>query len=149
MSSTKKIGVFFTHYLPYDTMPHTYIGLGQITPDQLDTILDEFAKNASRPHTCIKTMSIEFTDSQSFGRLPGNEKRNRTLALSNMFYFYDVTDSKDYAPCMIGKKQPQTEDAMVRACANNLRCGKCRDEFIRRTLGAALFPQFYAKDKQK
>lgn len=34
-------------------------------------------------------------------------------------------------------------------CAKNLRAGKCQDTFMRNTLGAVLFPQFYAKDKQK
>lgn len=149
MSKQQKIDVNFTHYMPYDAYPATCINLGQITSTQLINLLDEFEKNKSRPHTCIQTMNIEFHDSVSFGRLPGCGKRYRTLELSEMFYFYDVNDANHHAPCMIGAKQPQSEDAMVKTCANNLRCGKCRDEFIRRTLGITLFPQKYSKEKQK
>ena len=149
MSKEQKINVNFNNYLPYDSIPYTCINLGQVTSAQLNAILTEFAKNTSRPHTCIQTMNIEFSDSVSFGRIPGSGKRHRNLELSNMFYFYDVNDAKTHAPCMAGRKQPQTEDTMVKACANNLRCGKCRDEFIRRTLGIALFPQKYSNENQK
>lgn len=34
-------------------------------------------------------------------------------------------------------------------CARNLREGRCRDKFMRETIGAVLFPQFYANEKQK
>lgn len=34
-------------------------------------------------------------------------------------------------------------------CAKNLSMGKCQDEFMRQTIGAVLFPQFYANNKQK
>lgn len=37
----------------------------------------------------------------------------------------------------------------ARSCFYNLQCGKCKDEFVRRTVGTVLFPQHYAKDKQK
>ena len=37
----------------------------------------------------------------------------------------------------------------TQSCFNNLQCGKCKDEFVRRTVGAVLFPQHYANEKQK
>lgn len=143
------IQVYFCSYLPYEMVPAHTINLGMITLTQAHKILDKFEKNTSRPYNCIQTMDIEFNDTVPYGRLPGFSHRNRVMNLSNMFYFYDVNDETTHAPCMAGKKQPKTEDAMVRACANNLRCGKCTDEFIRKTLGVALFPKFYAQDKQK
>jgi len=147
MSKQKQnICVNFRNYLPYDNIPYTYIPLGKITDDQLQTILNAFEKNTSRPHTCIQTMSIDFHDTMSFGRMPGLGTRYRDLDLANLFYFYD---KRKPAPCIAGGKTPQTEDAMLRTCAHNLRCGKCRDEFIRKTLGAVLFPQHYANEKQK
>lgn len=94
-------------------------------------------------------MSIDFHDTMSFGCMPGRGARYRALDLSNQFYFYEVSDNKTPAPCMPDGKAPKTENAMLRACAHKLRCGKCRDEFIRNTLGAALFPQHYANEKQK
>ncbi len=149
MSKEQKINVNFCTYRQYDDFPCTNINLGQIDTIQLNKLLAEFKKNTSRPHTCIQTMHIEFGDIMSFGKMPGCHKRYRDLDLSDMFYFYDVNNTKTHAPCMAGKRQPQTEDAMTRACAHNLRCGKCCDEFIRRTLGATLFPQKYSNQKQK
>jgi len=143
------ISVNFCNYLPYDNIPYTCIQLGKITTAQLQTILDAFEKNTSRPHTCIQTMSVEFHDTMSFGRMPGHGTRYRALDLSNQFYFYDVSDNKTPAPCIASGKTPQTEDAMLRTCAHNLRCGKCHDEFIRKTLGVVLFPKLYATEKQK
>ena len=35
----------------------------------------------------------------------------------------------------------------VHACANALKSGKCRDEFVRNVIGMALFPQIYEKQK--
>lgn len=40
-------------------------------------------------------------------------------------------------------------ETKVEKCHELLCAGKCRDEFIQKTLGAVLFPQHYAKDKQK
>lgn len=34
-------------------------------------------------------------------------------------------------------------------CTENIATGKCRDEYVQKNLGATLFPQHYAKDKQK
>jgi hypothetical protein len=34
-------------------------------------------------------------------------------------------------------------------CFYNLQCGKCQDEYVRRTVGTVLFPQHYANEKQK
>lgn len=37
----------------------------------------------------------------------------------------------------------------VSDCAHNIATGKCRDEFMQKTVGAILYPQHYAKNKQK
>lgn len=37
----------------------------------------------------------------------------------------------------------------AQACFNNLKSGKCKDEFVRQTVGTVLFPQHYANEKQK
>ncbi len=150
MSKTQQpIYVNFCTYLPYENVPYTCIYMGEINTAQLNALLDAFAKHSNQLHTCIQTMSVDFSDKMSFGRMPGMGRRYRSLDLSNLFYFYDVCSPKFRAPCMTGARLPQTSDAMMHACAHNLRCGKCRDEFIRETLGATLFPQHYANEKQK
>jgi hypothetical protein len=34
-------------------------------------------------------------------------------------------------------------------CAENIKTGKCRDEMVRDTIGAVLFPELYAKKTEK
>jgi hypothetical protein len=34
-------------------------------------------------------------------------------------------------------------------CAKNIATGKCHDEYVRKMLGATLFPKYYTQDKQK
>lgn len=144
-----QISVNFCTYMPYERFPDTRINLGEINTAQLNGLMDALAKNSGQKHDCVKTMSVDFSDTMSFGRMPGDGRRYRSLDLSNLFYFYDVDAPKFRAPCITGARLPQTSDAMMRTCAHNLRCGKCRDEFIRKTLGVALFPQYYANEKQK
>lgn len=144
-----QISVNFCTYMPYENVPYNCINLGEINTTQLNELLDKLAKNSGQRHDCIQTMSVNFSDTFSFGRTPGSGQRYRTLNLSNMFYFYDMCNPKFRAPCMTGPRLPQTSDAMTQACAHNLRCGKCHDEFIRKTLGIMLFPQHYANEKQK
>ena len=45
--------------------------------------------------------------------------------------------------CDIREKYP------MYACAERIRLGECRDEFIRQTVGATLFPELYANKGQK
>lgn len=48
-------------------------------------------------------------------------------------------------------KQVYTQSRLDKSkrCFYNLQCGKCQDEYVRRTVGAVLFPQIYANEKQK
>ena len=47
------------------------------------------------------------------------------------------------------KCSDKTDREKMNICERNLRNGKCCDPLIRRTLGAVLYPQFYANEKQK
>lgn len=144
--SHKKINVVFS--IPtYDSFD-TYIPVTRITYAQLEQLQQSISCATLPKDSCLTSMSIKFIDSMSF--LAGGSRRNRiterdlTLEISDLFY---LADTNHRLLCSNCKKKG--EHAMIRHCANILPNGGCRDEFMRRTLGAALFPKLYAKENQK
>lgn len=142
------IGVYFCTYMPYDNWPMHQAHLGDITHEQATELINALTK--SQPlenfeNVCIKTIRAEYSDNATIDRRSGCRDRYSTLELSNMFYLERFPCHALCAP--LGNKS-RTEVTMMRKCAANLRAGLCRDEFIRRTLGATLFPQHYASKKQ-
>lgn len=141
-TNRKDISVNFVLYEPYETFPDIVAHLGKISDNDLNKIMSAFNTSAIAPNACIKSLDLNYQDNVKFGRIPGNSKRDRTLELDSMFYF-------DTTP-MCGKPNCKLDNtAKIKRCARNLKNGKCVDEFIRNTLGAVLYPQHYAKDKQK
>lgn len=93
---------------------------------------------------CLKSLYTAHQDNVFIAHSPQVcNKRHHTYALFPQFNI-----SGKVAPCCT-ENRPHCQNDMLQMCAHNLRCGKCQDEFIRRTLGAALFPQFYAKAKKR
>ena len=43
----------------------------------------------------------------------------------------------------------ENHSAHMQTCAENIMSGKCRDEFVRQTVGVTLFPEHYANQKQR
>lgn len=119
--------------------------MGKIDRNNLEWLMSEFSdeKNTVTTGSCVRTMSMQLMDTVNFGRNPFHNKRNRSVEVSNIFYFSDAKPKCTSVP------HGADEDMKMGICCKNLADGKCCDEFIRRTLGATLFPQHYAKDKQK
>lgn len=146
----RKIDVVF--YIPpfYSDGFGTRIPLTRVTPGQLKQ-LQESVANATLPLTnaCPTSMTIRYEDQMSFlygdARKEKISGRRRVLEISDLFY---LAEYGTHCPAC-GDKKIKSELAATKYCAKNLRMGRCRDEFMRNTIGAALFPQFYAKDKQK
>lgn len=145
--SQRKIDVVF--YVPgYDEFGTT-IPVTRITPAQL-TQLQESVANATLPaDACPTCLSLTYTDEMSF--LIGGARQNkvsdkhRNLQISNLFYLAEFDDKR--LTCDNSKIKSETRT--TKRCATNLRNGKCRDEFMRRTIGAVLFPNLYSNEKQK
>ncbi len=77
-----------------------------------------------------------------------------SLKLHDMFFGYieHLNDPEQpIVPLCIDasdpKKIPHDEHAMALKCMENLRTGKCKNKLMCETLGAKLFPQFYAAQK--
>lgn len=125
--------------------------LGKINHADLEWLMSEFSnkQNTVKSDSCVHTMSIQHLDTVNFGIHPFNNKRNQSVEISNIFYF-TYAKPKCIKLSRDAKLSHGTdEDVKMDICCKNLADGKCCDEFIRRTLGAILFPQHYAKDKQK
>ena len=132
--------VNFVAYEPWEQLPTTVINLGGISVETAQKIMDAFNTNDVAPNACIKTLSMEYKDTVRFGQTPSFGPRYSTLDLDGLFY------CDTYPQC---KKTIRKMDnvSKLKHCARNLRAGKCTDEFIKNTLGAALYPQHYGKQK--
>lgn len=144
----KKIEVIFCVPDYYDDCCSTNIPVTKITPAQLKQCQKAVA-NARRPaDACPYSITVEYTDRMSFtnGGMRSSRlvERRRILQISDLFYSYDKSQQTKCGICM-----NKIEEKLTAHCARNLRAGKCQDEFMRRTLGATLFPRLYANEKQK
>lgn len=143
----RKIDVLF--YVPnYDDFGTT-IPVTRITTAQLKQ-LQESVANAKLPtDSCISSLSVKYQDEMSFliggARYNHMAKRHRTVEISNLFWPRDT----HITPCAPHRHPTHSLHKTMRVCAYNLRTGKCKDAFMRNTIGAVLFPKLYAKDKQK
>ena len=143
MSNTEKnIPVNFVQYEQYEHFPNHIASLGCITRVELDALMEKLSTRNVAPNACIKTLNLEYSEHTGFGNVFGSNERRRSLSIDGMFYF------DQYPQC--GKKNCTLSEAdKIKRCARNFKNGQCCDEFIRNTLGAILYPQHYAKDKQK
>lgn len=138
------ISVCLANYDAYENIPtHTEL-LGKISADTANAFLSALSAAHPADNACIKTLSAEYTDSVTFGHLPG-QCSYRKLELRDMWWLNDNC----ILPCATNKRPDISYEQRMRICARNLRKGKCCDTFIRQTLGAALFPKLYKNEKQR
>ncbi len=165
MSDQKQlIAVNFVEHEPYEHFPNHVKTLGYISSADAQELMDIFANprqsvflgtvqnspklqellgtNDVAPNACIKTLSMTLNDQVNFGHIPGGASRYRSLDIDGLFYL-------DTNPQCVKNTNTRkwTDKKKLLCCARNLRNGKCTDEFIKNTLGAALFPQHYGKQK--
>lgn len=139
----RKINVVF--YAP-DYGIRVSVPVTSITPTQLKQLQKNIANATLPSDTCINSLSIKYQAEMSF--LDGGARRDHitgqrhTLEISDLFYL------KKNAPACCTDSFI-TDSGFMHNCARNLRAGKCRDEFMCKTIGAVLFPKFYATQKQK
>ena len=132
--------VNFVTYEQYESIPTNSINLGAISVPQAQEIMDTFNNATVAPNACIKTLCMEYSDRARFGQAPSFGLRYSSLDLDGLFY----CDTNPQCKKTIRKMD---ELSKLKHCARSLRAGKCCDEFIKNTLGAALFPQHYGKQK--
>jgi len=144
MAEEKNIRVSFVDYDTYESYPTVSIQLGQISTEKMLELQEIFSKSHTTKKDCVYEICAEYSDSTHYEpkRNGRDTRRLRSYELSGMFYTGKI-------PLCAGCKKPQDTEHALRMCARNLSHGRCKDEFMRRTLGVALFPQYYAKEIQK
>lgn len=133
----KKTPVQFVVFEPYGEIPET-IKLGNITQIQAIDLINILKKSSPAKTACIKSLNAKYTYAADFDSFKKDLKNHGTLEISGMFYPDNIPQC---AKCKID------DLAKAKCCARNLRAGKCQDSFIKKTLGAVLFPQHYGKRK--
>ncbi len=152
MSNNKNIGVYFSYCLPYDEYPDLY----RLTATDRATaqkIMDDFSAVKSGCDMCWNHVDIELSDNITVYHRPIDTKRRASLKFENIFYTHQYLQPCEqmYTPPCIPtvRHRPRTELNMIKRCAENIRTGKCQNEFIRRTIGARLFPQIYTNENTR
>lgn len=98
------------------------------------------AEDSLPKNSCIQKLSMRYSETIDFNKIDG-----RGIHIDPLWY-NGATKPLSCAPKCAGICDIRTR---MHICAENLKTGKCRDEFMRRTLGAALFPKLYTTEKQK
>ncbi|MFQ6702588.1 MAG: hypothetical protein ACLRFO_00085 [Alphaproteobacteria bacterium] len=141
-NSEKNIPVHFVSYEPHEHFPDIIATLGHISEAERQSLMSAFNTKTSAPNACIKTLCLEYSDKARFGNVPSFGPRYSSLNLDGLFYY-------DTKPQCAKTNRKMDNTSKLKYCARNLKDGKCVDEFIRNTLGAILYPQHYAMEKQK
>ena len=137
------IFAYFATYLPYDHIPYSVFSLGSVSLADTQKILDALATNPPADNSCIRRICAKYTDEVWAPNTPQIVTRHPSLELSLMTW----SNPKRLA-CMTRPFRTEDDDNKCAArCAKNLAAGKCKDAFIRRAIGAVLFPEFYASGK--
>lgn len=123
-----------------------------ISNDDAIRLLDLIKNTDMKLSTCIKSyFNSELTidahnsasiDAHNSASVASIHSELKILGMANM----------EKTICQPAKgKQVYTQSRLDKSkrCFYNLQCGKCQDEYVRRTVGAVLFPQIYANEKQK
>lgn len=102
------------------------------TPVQNGGCFDTLIYRMSGPHGCCKA----------------GTNHNTLFASSSINICTTHNGYTPFTPCFKCVRDGKVPGAIPhKTCAHNLVAGKCVDEYMRNTVGAVLFPQFYGKEK--
>ena len=140
--SDKKYPVFLFHSEPWRPSGTHYLLCPPIDSSTLGRLLTAFEKTHAPADFCLRNLTVQVRYNNHIHSNCRADNFGASCNLSTDF------NPKLTCPCdttinnvsQLGKSY---------LCAQNIKTGKCRDEYIRKTLGAILFPQHYATDKQK
>lgn len=140
--TTHKYQTYIFHSQPWKVDSANYL-LGTPIDSATATRLLTALETTPVPHNfCLGTLNVHtsYHNCIQAGYTPDNYKTNLDLYadFSNNIGCRCAPNMNNYAPYF-----------KVANCAKNIASGKCRDEYMRKTVGTILFPQHYATDKQK
>lgn len=116
----------------------------EISTNDAIRLLDLIKNTDIKLSTCIVSFfnSKLTIDAHNFANIAETHSELRLLGLANI--------KKTICQPAQGKLiYTQSKHDMLKRCFYNLQCGKCQDEYVRKTVGVVLFPQIYANEKQQ
>ena len=113
--------------------------LGTITPDQAKQLSDAINNHHNTPNACINGIITQEYKTENW--LHTFQTTDNELLITHLFW------QNPKRPLCCNRKQTKNHVALTKMCARNLTLGKCRDEFMRNTLGKILFPNIYNNQK--
>ena len=135
-------------YVTFNLHDGGWVAVGKINSMLKLNQLKKLVAGTTMPDDyCINSFMMTHEHTMSFMQPGGYTKKHMTYT-SQMLYIKELFEPDCTTPCKCDNKC-NDEFGRLNTCARNLRAGKCRDEFMRVTLGAILFPKLYGKDKQK
>ncbi len=146
--SDNEIFVSFVQYEPYEQVPNIIATLGTLPVEKILKLHKKLGTQKMKKNSCVDRITAEYTNTRYLcydkWHKYCDSSSHSSYNLYGMFYMHE-----EYLPPCAGHKKPKTEEQMIRMCARNLRHGRCVDEYMKKTLGVALFPDKYAKEHQK
>ena len=111
-----------------------------ITQKQALELLHVLDMYKTTPKSCAKVIIARYNTSVQHWNKYNSKSNTNELSLS-----------LEIGRCMKCNKKTSgmSQRAKDTMCAENIKTGKCRDEMVRDTIGAVLFPELYAKKTEK
>ena len=139
---TKKHTVCFFHSEPWRRSGTYHVMGPNIDDETLAKLLNAFETTTAPSDFCLHNLNIHMQYNNRIHRNCSATGFSSTCALSTDF------NQEMLCPCD-SKLNKAAQLCKADICARNSAHGKCQDEFMRKTIGAILFPQHYASEKQK
>lgn len=136
----KKINIDLVKNTLCSPYPEHSVGLGNISLQDYEQIKNIFATCSSKDSKCMQDFRMKYQETMIFG-IHDKAVHINHLDISGMSWMCEG-QTPLCKNCL-----DKTDYEKMNICAHNMRNGNCCDPLIRRTFGAALFPQFYAKEK--
>lgn len=142
----KKIPVWFRYY---DTRGVAGISVTHITADAADKLIDMLDNAQPCAHDCMRLVSVQYYRTK-FLDTAGNVPSYRSLVLNRPRYPFNLTQDGRILPRGICMKRARSDwGTAIKQCIDNMATGKCLDEYVCNTIGAALYPQLYGNKKER
>ena len=111
-----------------------------ITFEQAFLLLSAMRNNMMTPNSCWGEFRLDMDFHE-------NQDRYGALRFDDLRMSSDFQDMKMCCACPTDKIDTPSDKMML--CRDKLAAGECKDEFMRKTMGAILFPQHYVQFNKK
>ncbi len=123
--------------------------LGYVSPADAMKIATEVADTKTLKPLCTGPVGVQLTYNTTTPYM--RPMQFGTLDIQSLFNMPKAYANEDAhpMPCVMTNCSKLSKKKRAKICAAKLAAGRCMDEYMRRTVGAILYPQHYATQKVK